>query len=318
MQKFVLKLAGMGLILSTLFFNSCGEDPIIENPLGPEIQFVSDPATLSGDADVIINQGFAVKIRLIKGDAALKSVEVQAGGIKVASSRLTINSGSVTSNNPFLITGADQDGATYTIDIASAGTEAVNDITTYTFTVTDQDNRTDVVDLVITTIDEPGTPIAETLTGVLLNQAGPAGTGGLNLDNGDGTGSADGAAEIRDLGIDCTINPDNAENWRAQFGTVNGANMVKVDLTQVENFTFDGVSKIEEIEGAYTSGITLADGVSQNPSCVETVVTDVTGTVAVGDLFVVFANSKYYLIRVDEINAVSGSNGDNFKISIKY
>ena len=95
--------------------------------------------------------------------------------------------------------------------------------------------------------------------------------------------------------------------------------MVKVDVSQLENFSFDDVTKKEVISDIYTNnGVALSDGVSQSPTCVETAVTDVSGDVAVDDLFVVFANSNYYLIRVDEINYVGGSNGDNFVFSIKY
>lgn len=316
MKSFLLKLTGFGLVASLMFLTSCGEDPITTDPLGPDIQFVADPATLSADADVIINDGFSVKIRLIKGDAQLKSVEVTAGGVKLATTRLTINSGGITANNPFLITGTDADGATYTLDIASSGTEVVGDITTYVFKVTDTNNNTDQADIVITTVAQPGTPITSTLTGVLFNQAGPAGTGGLDLDAGTGTGSGDAAAELRDLGINCAL-PD-ASNWRKQIGTVNGADMKKVNVAQLENFTFAGVDKKETIQLAFTTGTALADGTSSTCAGTNTAVTDVSDAVVVGDMFVVFANSKYYLVRIDAVNNTTNSNGDNYEMSIKF
>lgn len=333
MQKFALKLAGLGLVMAVFFFSSCGDDPVVVNPLGPDIQFVGDPGFLNADSDVIINEGFSVKVRLSKGDALLQTLEISEGSSKLATNRFTINSGVITSNNPLLITGADKDGVTYTIDITPSGTEAVGDITTYTFTTADESGETDAVDIVITTADTPGTDLSMSITGVLLNQAGVAGTGALDLDEGLGTGvSSDGEttrdqAEIRDLGIDCTVSSPN-ENWRAQFGTVNGAVMRRVDLSMLENFTFENVDKKEIIQDAYDSGMGLSNGISTAPNCDETTVTNTSGEVVVGDMFVVFANSTYYLIKVDEINpinmddvstpGVNEKNTDNYVFSIKY
>lgn len=315
MQTFLLKFTGLALIAGVLLFSACEEDPIVTTPLGPDIQLVADPGFVDGDTDVEIGSAFDVKVTIFTGDAKLQSLEIFQGTDKLATARFTINGGAITSNNPFLITGADKDGATYEFRI-NPGTEMVNDINTYSFEVTDEAGETDVVDVVITTVAPPGTPIDMTLTGILLNQAGPAGTGGLSLDDGQGTGSLNTAAEIRDMGIDCTI--AGAENWRAQFGTVNGAVMVKVDQDQVENFTFDNVDKKEAIQGAYDTGIALSDGISYSATCVETAVTDVSGAIAVDDMFVVLRDGVYYLIRVDEVNPVGGSNGDNIVFSIKY
>lgn len=316
MKSFLFKLTGLGLVATALFFTSCEEDPITTNPLGPDIQFVADPATLSTDSDVIINDGFSVKVRLIKGDAQLESVEITADGVKLPLGRLTIDGGATTSNNPFLIIGTAADGVTYTFDIASSGTEVVGDITDYVFTVKDKNGETDQAEITITTVAQPGTPITSTLTGVLFNQAGPVGRGGLDLDTGTGTGSADAAAELRDLGINCAL-PD-ASNWRRQIGTVNGADMKKVNVAQLENFTFAGVDKKETITLAFTTGTTLANGTSTTCAGVNTPVTDVSDAVAVGDMFVVFANSKYYLVRIDAVNSTTGDNLDSYEMSIKF
>ncbi|MCI5081141.1 MAG: hypothetical protein MRY78_05590 [Saprospiraceae bacterium] len=324
MQKFLLNFAVIALALSTAFLTSCTDD---EDPMGgtndlpPLVRFETEAGFLSGDADLIVGESFSVKVNAQIGDAQLKTISVaQDGSTSALNGRLSIikPDGGTDTNNPLLIIGTAKDGATYEITIAPDGTEEVGTTRTYTFTVADENDLTDEVSLIITSVAPPGTPLDETLTGVLLNQAGPTGTGGLDLDNGNGTGSSDADAEIRDLGIDCTINPDNAENWRAQFGTINGADMVRVDKSQLENFEFATVDTKEAIEEAYNTGTGLSNGVSQDPSCNETTVTDVTGTVAVDDLFVVFANSTYYLIKVDAINAIGGSNGDNIEFSIKY
>lgn len=315
MKNFVLKLTGLGLVMVALFFSSCGDDPVVVNPLGPEISFVADPGFLDLDSDVIVGETFSVKVRLSKGDAQLQTLAIDEGSSKLETSRFTINSGAITSNNPLLITGTDKDGTTYTIDITPSGTQAVGDVTTYTFTATDESGETDAVDIIITTVDTPGTDISTSITGVLLNQAGPAGTGGLDLDDGTGTGSSAAGAEIRDLGIDCDL-PDNS-NWRMQMGTTNGAIMVAVDLSQLENFTFENVTKVESIIEAYNTGIALADGESDN--CATPVaVTDVTSAVSVDDMFAVFANDTYYLVKVDAVNNTTADNDDSYELSIKY
>lgn len=160
-------------------------------------------------------------------------------------------------------------------------------------------------------------PEVEEISGVLLNQAGPVGTGGLDLDTGIGTGSADAAAEIRDLGLDCTV-PAPGLNWRRQIGTVNGAVMRRVDLSQLENFTFDNVTNLGQILTAHERGIELDNGTSTNcQSGAETSVTDVSGVIAVGDMFTVVRDNTTYLIRIDEINETAADNNDNYVISIK-
>lgn len=322
MQKFLLNLASFGLLTTVLFFSSCDPDPVVTNPLGPAIQFVSDTDILSGDSEVTVGENFTVRIKVDKGDNPLNSIEIQEDGVKLNADRiLSINGGAISSgNNPFLITGTDKDGATFDITL-SQGAHVEGDVVLYNFIVTDDQGanaQSANKDIQITTAAIPGTPLSMSVSGILLNQAGPTGTGGLDLDLGNGTGSADATAEIRDLGLDCTISA-GTENWRAQMGTVNGADMVKVDPTQLENFTFDNVDKKEPILDAYNTGVALADG--ESVSCTSgtgTAVTDVTDVVAVGDMFVVSANSNYYLIRVDAVTPVADSNADQYDLSIKY
>ena len=318
MQKFLLNLAGLSLLTALLFLTSCDEDPIVTNPLGPEIQFLSDTDILSADADVIIGESFTVRIKLNKGDNPLNGLEIQEGDTKLDIGRIiSINGGSTNLNNPFAILGADKDGATYDITITQ-GTHAVGDFTIYKFIVSDEKQETASVDIAITTTALPGTPLSMAITGVLFNQAGPAGTGGLDLDTGTGTGSTAAESELRDLGLDCTVAVGN-ENWRAQMGTINGAVMAKIDPAQIENFSFDNVDKKEQIADAYNANPALADGASVSCSSGNsTTVTNVSDVVVAGDMFAVFANDTYYLIRIDEVNYVGGSNGDNYSMSIKY
>lgn len=316
MKNLLLKLSGLSLILAAFLFVGCEEDPIITDPLGPDVRLVADPGFVAADAQVVLGETFTVRVSALKGDTKLQSVQILAGTTKLENSRFTINAGSITSNNPFLVTGTDQDGVTYDIAISPAVGSAVGDVTVYTFEVTDQGGNKDAVTLQITIKAPPTTPLTSTLTGVLFNQAGPSGTGGLDLDTGTGTGSTAAAAEIRDLGIDCGL--PNSSNWRKQIGSVNGADMKKVNLSQLENFTFAGVTNKEAIASAYSTGTALTDGQSETCGGSVTPVTDVTAAVAVGDMFVVSANGKIYLIKIDEVNTTTADNSDNYKVSIKF
>lgn len=317
MKNFVLKLTGLGLVMVALFFSSCGDDPIVVDPLGPEITFVADPGFLSADSEVMLGESFSVKVRLSKGDAQLNTLSINEGSDKLATSRFTINSGAVTSNNPLLIVGADKDGVTYSIDIAPSATAAIGDFITYSFTVADEGNETDLVDIVINITGPLTTPLTSTIPGVLFNQAGPAGTGGLDLDTGTGTGSAAAESELRDLGLDCTM-AAGTFNWLRQIGTINGAVMVRVDATQLENFTFDGVDNKEIVKDAYDTGLALTAGTSTNCNGGATTSVPNTAQVAIGDVFAVFANSKYYLFQVDDIIENNTGNDDSYELTIKF
>lgn len=316
MKKFLLRITGLALLTGLLLTTSCTEDGTTDpgggTAIPPLASLAAEAGFVSANAEVESGSVFSVKLRLQTGSSDLKSVRIQENNVNLPTSRFSINSGAIASNNPFLITGSSKTGVTYQIDIQVH--DGFQETKTYTFQVTDDGNLTDMVSIEVTTKGEPVT----TLTGVLFNQAGPTGTGGLDLDNGNGTGSTAAEAEIRDLGLDCTI-PAPGLNWRRQIGSVNGADLRKVDLTKVENFTFANVTFSEQIIGAYDAGTTLADGESTNcANANKTNVTDVSAKLIVGDLFTVKKGDKYYLIRIDQINETAMNNEDNYVLSIKF
>jgi hypothetical protein len=146
-----------------------------------------------------------------------------------------------------------------------------------------------------------GTPVTS-LLGILLNQAGPTGTGGLDLDNGSSTGSMDTAAEIADNGIDSS--QPNSSNWRQTITAVNGASLRT--LTPGANglsefFAFDDVAFIEDIAIFHNNNSEAYAG----------------NVVLVGDLFTVFANGQYYLLEVTNVNATTTDNNDSYTFDIK-
>ncbi len=331
MTKFFLKLSGIAFVFALLIATGCNEDDPIINTLGPEIQLLSGTGLVTTDVELFENEAFKVQVSADKGDNTLKTLSFTVDGVEPKGTdlagyitKITSGGADVTPQNPLLILGAAKDGATWEFDLVPFG-QLVDETATYSFTVEDDAGKKASVSFDVTIVAPAGTPIERTLTGVLFNQAGPSGYGALDLDEGYRTGvttagpnAGPADAEIRDLGLDCTV-PAPGLNWRRQIGTMNGADLRQVDLTMVENFNFDNVTKVEEVIGAYDTGKTFADDVSRNCGTGATAnVTDVTAELQAGDMFVVLRNSKYYLIRVDAVMETNADNDDKYELSIKY
>jgi len=101
----------------------------------------------------------------------------------------------------------------------------------YTITVTDEFGLESNVEFTVNVV--AATPL-EVLNGVLFNAGGPAGTGGLDMDNGMSTGSTDEAAEIKDQGID------------SQSGTVTAGDIFVVERAGT-NYAFQ-VAEVNVIQ----------------------------------------------------------------------
>lgn len=311
MKKLLLQLTGW-VLLGTLFFTiGCTpEDGGTDGggtPVPPLISLVVESGFVSDNAEVEAGTEFKVKLRVQTGSSELRSVRITEEGANLATNRFTVNNGAIASNNPFLITGTSKTGATY--EIAILVHEGFQTTKRYSFEISDERNLTDVVFMDITTKGEPVT----TINGVLLNQAGPAGQGGLDLDTGMGTGTVSTNptstnAEIRDMGID--LSKPNATNWRQQIAGMNSAVIRTIGGGMPENFNFDNVQFREQIVAAYDSGndLTLTDA---------TTGLKITSPLKVGDTFTVKRDDKYYLIKVTRINVTTNDNMDSYEFSIK-
>lgn len=311
MQKLFLKLTGLAILITAIFVSGCQEDdPIITNPLPPVARLLAEAGFISSDAEIAPGEVFKVKLDLQTGDNPLQSVNIYIDGAKLATDKFEVNGGAITSNNPFLITGADKNGVIYEISITAE--DHVNMTHTYQFEVIDDKQEKDDVSIDITT---KGTPIT-TLTGVLFNRAGPTGTGGLDLDEGIGTGTTTGnyqEAEIKDEGIDQSL--PQATNWKRQISGINGSVVRILGAGTPEGFKFDDVTTLEAIVALYDDGEQLPNTNTQGER--------VSAKLVVGDVLTVKRDDNYYLIRVDEVNEVHigenqpGNNDDNYVFSIK-
>lgn len=313
MRRFIFLFA---LAVSLTIFLNTGceiDDPIT---VDPTISFVeTDPTTVRGDypTDDFSTDDLAgfsyIAIRAQAGTEDLESLSVLEDGVKVDADRLyfrDLNTNTdVTVQNPILLIGYESQA------LWEIGIDPQDDFSTKTYTIQIEDvaGNTASVTIDITTFD-PGTPITTTLTGkLLLNQGGPAGTGALDLDLGNGTGTTTGnfmEAEIRDWGINIAL-PDD-QNWLRQIGPINGT-VVRVPGGLPGDFDFADISTREEIQSYYDAGTALPNDGGNKSSVVQ-----------VGDYFVVKKadGSRYYFLEVTEISVTPNNNDDYYEFSIKY
>ena len=343
MTKFFLKFSGIALLLAVMIATGCQEDDPIVDPIGPDITLVSESGFVSSDVELFEGDAFSVKLSLEKGDNPLQTLSMTVDGVEPKGTELsgyvtslTIDGTTQTAQNPQLITGTAKDGSTWEYELVPAGL-AVDESATFAFRVTDESGLSASVSFKVTIVPPPGTPIEMTITGALLNQAGPAGTGGIDLDTGDGTGTrmsstGDPAvdnsylqAELEDEGINRDITPVGSANWRRQISSINGTVVRQADLTKLpETFSFDNVETKEQIKDVFDTGAALT-GDDSTCNCTDsTFGEEVSEPVEEGDIFVVKKEDKYYLVRVDNIITVyigpnePGNNDDKYELSIKY
>jgi hypothetical protein len=288
------------LLTFTLF--SCTDDT--SNVLDTE-----PTVTIESESDVTLAAGgvFIVKIKGTKGTNNMKSLTINEAGTKVVLDRLTFNTGG--GANPTLLTGANASAFDFTISIKSH-----TDISTkkYDFVVADEDGLSTTKSVNVTT----GTALSM-LEGILLNQSGPTGQGGLDLDTGAGTGSANATAEIRDEGV---VDPVNDGTWLQQISGVNGSELkyiIKGQNGVSENFSFASISIKEQIAALWNNGRAFdkksADGLR-----------NVSAKVAVGDIFIVKNGTKYYLLTVKSIKITPDipndpdRNKDSYTFDVKF
>ncbi|MEN0048808.1 MAG: hypothetical protein AAF806_17225 [Bacteroidota bacterium] len=297
---------------AALLFTACEEDIIDPNPGGgdgtpPSISLVNEAGFIAADGDVDLGLPLKFKVSVTKGTADLKTITVFEDGSTLPLERISLSA------NPVLFV-ANKGSQELEIEVTPDDKEGVY---TYAFEVEDEDGEVATTAVVVTTII-PFTDIEMSITGALLNQGGPAGTGGLDLDTGDGTGSSDDAAEIQDEGIDTDLTAAN--NWRQQISGANDAEVLFIDDLGkvVEGLTFDDVEFKEQIADAFAIGAAL-DGDDSNCSCTDSTNGElVSQPVQVGDIFAIKRGDVTYLIQCTAVNVTDGDNNDSYEFSIKY
>lgn len=316
-MKNLLKLIPFFLAFITLIINSgCNEEGNgngADNEIAPLIQIVDGHKP--GNAITELNGIISLTLDITKGTSQLKTITILENNIKLDLNRIEYV-GLTGTANPLLLTGIDKDGFNREIRIQAHN---AYDTRTYTIRVEDEAGLSDEISFDITILE----PIEKSLTGVLWNQGGPAGKGGIDLEDGSSTGtrlsstgnpSVDTSylrAEMRDMGIDSLAG--SGDNWRRRIAAINGTE-VRFLGNNLQDFNFNNISTKEAILTAFEAAAPLSETLPNWGSF------KVSHKVAEGDIFVVKKGEKYYLVKIDSIveTTVLGDNTDHYEVSIKY
>ena len=268
-----------------VFFTSCGDDdpnfdvdPTLTLTSGSEF----DGAVLNGDDTIELS------ISGMGGTEQLNAIIFFEDGVRLEGweNRLFIDGAPASSNAP-LLTGAEKDQFDWDIAVLADTVEGPHELV-----IEVQDEGQTSASVTINYV----TSGIDTLMGVLFNSGGPTGTGGLDLDEGIGTGSTDDRAEIRDLGIDIGA-PADSVNWRQQIAPANDAIIASVN----QELIFDEIATSASIIDAFDANNALSE----------------TARLEGGEVFAVNRGNDYYLIRIVEVSIDPVDNNDNYVIDIK-
>lgn len=281
----------------------------------PQTSLLIADGFVSGDVTIAsASTAFNTRVQLVSGDDSIRTFTILEDGNVLDAGQITYVAPSFTATNPLTLLPEEQVGPT-TFDIRISPVGAENTSRVYTFRSTDANGVVGETSVTVT-FETPMTDLTFDTTGVFFNASGNMG-GGLDLDNGQATTFNSGNAEIQDEGIDLNT---AGENWRTQISSVNDAILKIADLSGLgDGVTFDDVLLTSQISQVFDGGATPdgndnfpdADGDTSNNE-------EVTRPLVEGDVVVVRRGERTYLVRIDEINFVAGSNNDNYKVSIKY
>jgi hypothetical protein len=293
MKQVTQLLTALTIVVGMMLTIGCEPDPV--EPTGPSIALVSlNGADITADT-VDLGASFVVNISSLQGDVPLSTIEVRENNVAVDPSRIVFD-GFAAQSNPNPVGGV----ANLSWDIEVTADSVTEGTSTYTIIVVDENAKTASASLDITTVD-PGTPVTERTMILLLNAAGPAGQGGLDLETGDQTGTTPAAnwpdTDLKDMGID--INLPNDQNWKQQIAGMNSTEL----KTPAAGVVYDDVATVEEIIQIFEAGMTVVDQ---------------TEAVAEGDVFVAKTKEgNYFLINTTKITVVTTDNSDSYEFAVK-
>ena len=295
MKSTFLKLFSL-LLVSSFVLTSCGDDdPDPITGTAPTITLTDGEGNVGSTFSP--NEEISFTFRAVRGSSDMNSLEVKENGNTIAenSGRIKFND-TIPTANPTLLFGNQEDDFSIKVTILTNTTPGTYDVDVV---VTDSNspNPRSTTYTVEYSVAEPNLELIE---GVLFNQAGPTGTGGLNLITGQGTGSADPAAHIRDRGIDQSL-PDN-QNWRQKIIPIT-ANGVTLRYLSSE-IDFENVQYSNQLADLYNGGTEVtAEGTSNKN--------------VMGDTFVAKKGDDYWIFIIREVNITSDDNADNYVLDIK-
>lgn len=293
--RFVFVFVAFSMLLT-----SCGDDTdIIDTDRDPILEIVRVNGYVSSDTTLRVSEDFTVQLKAIKTDNDLKTITIQENGVKIELTSDRLSDEIVA--NPFTVAAGGFEKFIFAIRAhADASTK------TYTFILEDVEGNKSTQFFAVTTVAFTN---ATTIPGVLFNQGGLPGTGGLDLDNGLSTGSMDASAELRDEGIDLSL--PLPSNWLQQISGINNTEVkyIKKGANGIsENFSFDAIKYKEEILGLWGNGTSFTATIGAR---------SVSNKVAIGDIFIVKKGDNYYLLNVADIRIVTNGNTDSYVFDVK-
>lgn len=293
MKSTFLKLFSL-LLVSSFVLTSCGEDDPITGT-GPTITLTDGEGNVGSTFSP--NEEISFTFSVERGSSDMNSLQVNENGNVIAedSGRIKFND-TIPTANPTLLFDGQEDNFSVKVTILTNTTPGTYDVDVVVTDSNSPNPRSETYSLEYTVAE----PNLEEIEGVLLNAGGPQGTGGLNLITGQGTGSADPAAHIRDRGLDQSL-PDN-QNWRQKIVPIT-ANGVTLRYLSSE-VDYDNVQYSNQLEGLYNGGteVTAEGTASKN---------------VIGDTFVAKKGDDYWIFTVREVNITSDDNEDNYVLDIK-
>ncbi len=286
--------------VDVVFVNITTEAEIV----GPSAAAIAEGNYISSSAVFPSGVPFEVLLAAQSGSTPIQSVTILEDGLPIDDLTRIQANGQQFPANPWIFSEG-QAALDWVVSIRNA--ESGDHL--YEIIVADANGETSIVPIEIFG-QATGTNITNSLTGKLLfNQAGPAGTGGINLFTGESVGSTDASAHLRDEGIDLSVGA--SVNWNQQISGANNSVIRLVSaISQPEGFSFGGIQFQEEIQDLFATGqeLTLTNDAGRA----------ITPFVIVGDIFAVQNGADFFLVEVTNIVVSDDTNDDYYELSIKY
>lgn len=286
--------------VDVVFVNVTTEAEVV----GPTAQAIAEGNYIASSAVFPSGVPFEVLVAAQSGSSPIQSVTILEDGLPIEDLTRIQANGQQFPANPWIFTEG-QAALDWVVSIRNA--ESGDHL--YEIIVTDANGETSIIPIEIFG-QATGTSISNSLTGKLLfNQAGPAGTGGINLFTGESVGSTDASAHLRDEGIDLSVGA--SVNWNQQISGANNSVIRLVNAnSQPEGFSFGGIQFQEEIQDLFATGqeLTLTNDAGRT----------ITPFVIVGDIFAVQNGADFFLVEVTNIVVSDDTNDDYYELSIKY
>jgi len=262
--------------------------------LPPVVSLNSGAGLVSFNQDLpLATPTFTVVVNGQDGDAPLRDLAIQEGGVNIPFSQLNFRSGQ-TANNPLAIPTADQEGFLYEIEITPTNTAAGP--VEFTFRLTDTNNETATTSVTVTYTSNP--PVIDLLVE-------------------DGFVSGDATITTFSTEFDVRLNIDDTENPLAELRVLEDGVLLDASRLTFNNGAFTSMNPLTLV-GDETMGTTFSinvnpENVANTTKTYTFVVTDASGIASERAVSIFFDTPMGTALSFDTtgvfFNASGGRNG---------